>query len=429
MLLHSAHVLLHGHRQSQTTDIDGRSALVHGHFPIYGSIVHGESSFRNRGKPETHSVINWEPGNDEWVLHEKVDGSQLSFGMMPGGGVDGARVAMYNRTSFVTNSVIFSSARRSLEMLAESERLNPLLITHSEFVARPQHTRVVYERVPRFFVMPFDVQEVESKRWYSEEELELHCATYGMEPVQLLWDNKRCIGTAAFLVTSENSTNGRVDDPLAFATLVIRAMEDGRIRSKLGGKPEGCILKKRSYRNSKGQISCRKLKFVTPEYEEERSQKKPVAPMMCVSEELRWIGSHFDVPARFRKAYQRLRDAGFTIEAADEQVKDNLDVDLSKEQRAEILCYLQGDFWTRCRRACLAANQHKNQRDVDIEDIDFARVSALPDDGASQLWTTFQIDIASHARASLKQWREHPETETWLGNLFATPRDVARSSI
>jgi len=355
-----------------------------------------------------------------WVIQEKIDGSNLSYSINTEEEQSGAnRIAMYCGNSYCANSVFFASGKRSLEFLDKKKLINPEYMHYVEYVSKHQHNRVVYDRIPEYFIMAYDLQKISGKEWLDEDEMRDFYDKIGIETTQLFWDNRTGKGTCAFLLNAENSTDGKVHDPYTFITdYIMPAIADGRLKSKLGGKIEGAILKHRHYYNVKtGKTTYRRRKFVTEEFEEQRSSKKPNAPLLSVKSHINWIGSKYDVPARFCKPYQRLRDLAESSDQKSlykslEYISKSLDEDLIKERYDEIMLYLRGDFWMRCRKA----NQ-KNNCDIDLKDEWLQRIKKL--DNEEQLWDEFKGDIFRASRASLQIWVHKNDTQEWLEKLFS----------
>jgi hypothetical protein len=367
--------------------------------------------------------------NSEWLFQCKLDGSQCSFAWCADK-PEGDRLVMFCGSSFCIDNCTFIEAKKILTMLSETGILNPKLMYHGEFISKPQHNVVVYERIPRYYIALYDIQEIETKRWFNEDEIQEECNRTGFEKTQCFWDNRTCKGTAGFLVNETNSTNGKVNDPIAFAELIIDAIEKGLLTSTLGGKNiEGTVFKHRTYYNIDKKITtCRKRKYVTKQFKEKQKKKgkKLSAPKVKVSEYIDWIGHFWDVPARFRKAYQRLRDSDRTLEEkailahSMEFLHASLDADFEKESIPEVSAYLQGDF----PRKCLKAHSG-DQNGIDIKDKWFQRFKdAIKAHGVDNsklgynLWLEFKAEICAAARQSFDTWANTEETKQWINYLF-----------
>jgi hypothetical protein len=354
------------------------------------------------------------PSNRDWSFGHKIDGSNLSAAVHDG------NILMTCGSKPCHNSVGFKEARRSLTNLMKQQALNPALVYHMEFVGRLRHNIVVYERLPRHHVVVFDIQDRKTKRWFTEQEIADECARAGLEHTDVFWDNATRTGICAFLVNESNSTDGYVDDPVAFAKLVLQAIADGRVQVKMGGIPEGGVLKHRAYFDlNKGIVVCKKRKFVTSDFKEIRHVKKPTPPLLRVTKHFQWIGSLFDVPARFRKAYQRLRDSDksrveqVALALSDDQsaICTSIDEDFYKEAKTEVLQYLVGDFRQRCVRA--------KPDDVDLSDKLLPCVQRFQsEEDGDAMWEEFKPCIAAYARASFTEWRTQAKNQQWISELL-----------
>jgi hypothetical protein len=384
--------------------------------------------------------------NSDWVIQCKMDGSNLSFSFSEN---KINKLAMFCGSSPCTNNVAFDDAKKSLTILGQQGLFNPNFMYHVEYIHRLRHNVTVYDRLPRYFVVVFDIQELDTKRWLNEEEIELECQRIGLEKTQLFWDNRRGCGTMLSIISQElenmpiekrqsivtliqkNDDGGetqnriqiQIDNVSWLIQLTMDAIESGKIESCLGGQPEGFVFKNRIFFNEKKnkQSYCIR-KFITETFEERRYLKKPKSKLFSVTEHLRWIGLHFDVPARFRKAYQRLRDSNLSLEEQrdiaihhrSQEIEKSLDLDLKKEATDEISAYLTGNFRNRCRR--------NHEDDLDQNDESLKRlIQAFPnknDINDTNIVEFFMPQICIYARSSLEAWCKQAETIEWIYCLF-----------
>ncbi len=118
------------------------------------------------GKDEVKDVFR-----DSVVIEEKVDGSQLSFGVFNGVLVIKSRGAMLDVNA---PEKMFKNAVSSLQ-----ERKNILVPEHTyrgEYLSRPRHNAITYDKVPDGHVAIFDINDpqgnplaVSDKHKYAEE--------------------------------------------------------------------------------------------------------------------------------------------------------------------------------------------------------------------------------------------------------------------
>jgi len=116
---------------------------------------------------------------DPVVIEEKVDGSQISFQRV------GDSVLFRSRNQAIdTNAAgMFEKGVQAITQIASL--LHEGWIYRGEFLAKPKHNTLAYERVPHGHVILFDIDK-ELEDYATREELELEAARIGLEAVPLL---------------------------------------------------------------------------------------------------------------------------------------------------------------------------------------------------------------------------------------------------
>lgn len=268
----------------------------------------------------------WHPENKDWYLEEKLDGSQLSFCATKTG------MAFYNRGKELNHNDpgwVFESVISALKTLRE--KLSPGYMYHGECIVKCKHNVICYGRVPKFYFVLFDVQDIQCGYFIWRDGVEREAHAIGVEVVQLLWKN---------------------DNPAIQPVEKIESLLD-TFESMLGGDaPEGIVLKHPSYNKNAGQqssppkLSATKIKFVRDAFKEEHkrpNKKERIHPAVPLTPEqsLERIMSWFPKEPRWNKAKQRLRDVGaITGEPENAQKERNL-----------IMAEARRDFKEECKDA------------------------------------------------------------------------------
>jgi len=285
----------------------------------YPSIAKGKGNGRD-----------WSTGtNDEWTIEEKIDGSQLSFQTD-----DGLKVHFYNRGNekFPPYDPLFERSIKAIQTFVSKLQIG--CIYHGEIICRPRHNVILYERVPRFNFIMFDFQntehEYQSSRIMAEEANRI-----GFEHTQILWDNG----------TSLNDNNNLPITPTQKIDELMKAIEEGKLKSCLGGRPEGVVLKHPRYVKEfttpdgevKSKMAATKMKSVCKIFKEQHHVKKEKLPQLEPNDVINQIMSWYPQEAWWRKAYQRLRDNEVIHEGDDKLQRDKDGAKISEEVRRDFL--------------------------------------------------------------------------------------------
>ncbi len=212
------------------------------------------------------------------LIQEKVDGSQFSFGVNEAGAV---HVRSKGRVFDVDlPDGMFTLAAARVKELAPS--LVPGWTYRGEYLNKPKHNALAYDRTPRGNIILFDVSTgVEAYLGYAQ--LEAEAARLGLEVVPTLYH-----GPGRLLA---------IDD--------IAALLDGT--SVLGGMREGVVIKNYTRFSEDGHALMGK--FVSEVFKEvhRRDWTKSNPSSGDILDQLL---EQFRTEARWVKAVQHLREAG-----------------------------------------------------------------------------------------------------------------------
>lgn len=208
---------------------------------------------------------------------EKVDGSQLSWGVLDG---ELFIKSKNNRLHVGADNGMFSRAVEVIEDMAGSLQSN--WVYRGEYLMRPKHNTIAYDRVPQNHIMIFDIEAgAGSEDYLLWEDRGREASRIGFEPVP------------TFVV-------GRTD-----LNMIKDLLET---RSVLGGsKVEGLVVK--NYKLFIDDKKVAKAKFVAPEFQEknmkEWKKSNPGRQDLVIE-----LVEEYRTEARWQKAVQHLREDG-----------------------------------------------------------------------------------------------------------------------
>lgn len=212
-------------------------------------------------------------------VEEKIDGSQFSFGISEEGEI---RIRSKGATMLPdAPEKMFTRAVETVKSI--SAQLTSGWTYRTEFLAKPKHNTLCYDRAPRSHLIVFDINDgLESYLSYETKRAESE--RLGLEVVPLLF-------------------SGIVSDIIEFREFLNRD-------SVLGGqKVEGVVVKPRDY----GLFGIDKKvlmgKFVSEAFKESHKldwrESNP-----SNRDVLQILGSAYNTPARWAKAVQHVRERG-----------------------------------------------------------------------------------------------------------------------
>ena len=213
------------------------------------------------------------------VIQEKVDGSQISFGMKNG--------ELFVRSK---NQMIDIDCPDGMFALAvdviKTKNLPDGYVFRGEYLKTPKHNVLNYDRIPKDHIIIYDVELRDGSNDYlNPNNVDNVALEAGFEVVPTLW-------------------TGLFDD--IDQELIDELMEN---QSILGGQLiEGLVIKCYDVFDSRDKaLMC---KYVRPEFREMNGGKRGRNRRDIIEE----IGERLAVPARFEKAVQHLRDSNMLVD-------------------------------------------------------------------------------------------------------------------
>jgi hypothetical protein len=265
-------------------------------------------------------------------VEEKIDGSQFSFGAFdvvePARPEDGYQREIRVRSKGCVLNIdapekMFSEAVASV--LERAELLHEGWTYRAEYLKKPKHNGLAYDRIPRGHLIVFDIN-VDQENYLPYADKAAEAARIGLECVPLLDSG---------LLTSVEQFRRYLDTT-----------------SVLGGqKIEGVVVKPSAYNLFGLDKKCLMGKFVSEAYKEVQAKAwKESNPHQ--NDILQRLGDTYTTQARWMKAVQHLREAG----SLDGSPKDigalikAVPVDVRKECEDEIKAALFEWAWPNISR-------------------------------------------------------------------------------
>lgn len=249
------------------------------------------------------------------VVQEKVDGSQISFGI----DYDG-KVHIRSRggpIAWNTQDKLFAPAAAAI--VAIKDQLEPGHIYRGEAITRPRHNCLKYDRVPAGYIALFDHQS-SCGNYSSPEALAARGRDLGFEVVP------------TYFV-------GEISDPAVFSEWLQRD-------SFLGGcKIEGFVIKNYALAHAGAEHFAGKV--VSEAFREKKGEGRPNP---TAADSPLTMAETYRTEARWNKAAQHLREAGvLTDTPADigrlvKEVQDDIEKEHGEEIRAALYTLYRKQF-------------------------------------------------------------------------------------
>lgn len=216
---------------------------------------------------------------DPVIVEEKVDGSQFSFGLFDH--ADGERVLHCRSKGAQLNVIAPEKMFTEAVEVAKALPLNVGWTYRAEYLKKPKHNALAYDRIPEKHLIVFDINTGhEAYLPYAEKAKE--CARLGLEIVPLVFE-------------------GVIDSHEHFRSMIDRV-------SALGGqKVEGVVVK--NYKRFGPDKKVLMGKFVSESFKEVHAAEWKAANPSKTDIVDRLIDT-LRTPARWNKAIQHLREAG-----------------------------------------------------------------------------------------------------------------------
>jgi hypothetical protein len=241
------------------------------------------------------------------IIQEKVDGSQISFGRKLDGFLHGK--SHKKQLDMTAPNTMFGPAVASIKRADDKMcmGLAPNYIFRGEYLSRPKHNILCYDRIPKQNVIIFDIEAGDDSKAYFPPDVVRNIASKaGFEVVPTLW-------------------KGQYDD--VDFDLINELL---KTRSILGGNLiEGIVIKCYSQRDANGDtLMC---KYVRDDFKEMNGGKKNKTQVDIVND----IGNALAVHARFEKAVQHaieedelmgdMTDMGILMRKLNEDFEEHVD--------------------------------------------------------------------------------------------------------
>lgn len=259
---------------------------------------------------------------DDVVVEEKVDGSQFSFGVFDG---------ELRCRSKGKELVLDAPEKMFLKAIETVRELQPLLrdgwTYRGEYLQKPKHNVLAYDRVPAKNIVLFDVNTGE-EAYLPPEEKQGEASRLGLE----------CVPILHF---------GRLESLAWLQGLLARA-------SVLGGaKIEGVVVKSRTRFGADGKALMGK--FVSEEFKEVHAGEWRVANPLA-GDVIADLISRLRTPARWQKAVQHLRERGALTESPKDigSLIREVQTDTGNECLHEIHDALWAWAWPKIERGIIA---------------------------------------------------------------------------
>jgi hypothetical protein len=258
-------------------------------------------------------------------VEEKIDGSQFSFGIAE----DGEIKVRSKGAQMIPDAPekMFTAAVATVKELAPV--LHPGWTYRGEFLAKPKHNTLAYNRIPRRHVLLFDINPGE-EAYLSYCEKAAEADRIGLECVPLIY-------------------SGMMADLAAFRAFLDR-------ESVLGGqKIEGVVVKPAAYDLYAQDKKVLMGKFVSEAFKEiHGGEWRKANP--TITDIIDQIAMDLKTPARWNKAIQHLAEAG-KIEGSSRDIGaliKEVPADIEKECVDEIKERLYRFAWPHIRRKVTA---------------------------------------------------------------------------
>lgn len=254
------------------------------------------------------------------IVQEKVDGSQLSFGKGEGKLWIRSRGRVFDIDA---PDQMFSLAAQRVKDADAIHGLTPGWTYRGEYLNKPKHNALQYDRVPNGNIILFDVS-TGPHEYASSDVIATEAARLGFESVPLLWTG-----------------NGLDLTPMMIDEFLTR-------NSCLGGMIEGVVVKNYARFSVDGHAMMGK--YVSEKFKEVHKRewtKDNPAPKDILSE----LSTEYRTEARWIKALQHLREAGvINGEPADiGPLLNEIRKDVVNECQEEI----KAKLWSWCRKKFL----------------------------------------------------------------------------
>jgi hypothetical protein len=298
-------------------------------------------------------------------VEEKVDGSQFSFGLFDveaaadgsGPGIVGDYELKVRSKGAVMHpdapEKMFSKGAEHVKSI--SHLLTPGWTYRGEYLAKPKHNALAYDRIPKGHVILFDINPGEEE-YLSYEDKAAEADRLGLETVPLLYQGS---------IASIDEFRGFLDRT-----------------SILGGqKIEGVVVKPLAYNLYGRDKKVLMGKFVSEAYKEVHSQSWK-AENPSAMDIIGMLGQAYGTQARWNKSIQHLRESGKLQDAVQDigPLMHEIPNDIEKEYIDEIKDRLWSYAWPHIRRAVTRGVPEYYKEQLLKRQFERAIEASVPDD-------------------------------------------------
>lgn len=290
---------------------------------------HSYPSIYNLGHRAVAELLNY-----PHVVEEKVDGSQFSFGIfepddthdyIDNSTTTGHVLRVRSKGAVMNPDAPEKMFNKAVETVRQIQHLlHPGWTYRCEYLAKPKHNVLAYDRTPRHYLIGFDVS-TDDGAWLGPVEKADEFDRIGLESVPTLWHSR----WAEAPVTLDQ----------------LRGILDNT-RSILGGQLiEGVVIKPlvELYGVDKKTLMG---KFVSERFKESHKLEwREISPNR--NDIIDKLVAANSTPARYQKSVQHLREAGRLTDSPKDigLLMKELEADIEKEQADEIKHVLFTHFW------------------------------------------------------------------------------------
>jgi hypothetical protein len=213
------------------------------------------------------------------LVEEKIDGSQFSFGLRDEDGLLVLKARSRGHSQYPNGDKMFETAIQVIEDIAHE--LNEGWTYRGEYLSKPKHNTLAYDRVPANHIIIFDIDRGNND-YLTYEEKKVEAERLGFEVVPQIFE-------------------GKFDSTQDMLALLDR-------ESVLGGtKIEGMVFKQYEMLDCSGNVVM--AKYVSEAFKEVH-QKDWKGRNPKQGDILQVILEQIRTPARWNKALQHLKEAG-----------------------------------------------------------------------------------------------------------------------
>lgn len=280
-------------------------------------MIHGYPSVYQIGHKSILDIFS-----SEVLIEEKIDGSQFSFGL-----IDGELKCRSKGQQLILDAPeqMFIKVIETVKKLQNF--LQPEWVYRGEFLGKPKHNTLAYDRVPKKHIILFDIN-IGNEAYLTYDEKQAEAKRLGLELVPMFYQ-------------------GKVEDLSFFKSLL-------ETPSILGGtKIEGAVVKNYSLMTQEKKVMMGK--YVSEKFKEvhggEWRKNNPTE-----TDIVNQLIAEYRTPARWHKAVQHLREAGTLTDSPKDigNIMKEVPVDVLKECEDEIKQKLFKHFWSKINRGLSA---------------------------------------------------------------------------